>query len=58
MIEKITDVLAEEKLNIAGMINKSKDNVAYNIFNIDGTASDATIGKLQLVEGIIKARKL
>jgi len=58
MIEKITEILAEEKLNIAGMINKSKDNVAYNIFNIDGTASDAIIGKLQLVEGIIKARKL
>ncbi len=31
MIEKITRMLADNNLNIADMINKSKGNLAYNI---------------------------
>jgi D-3-phosphoglycerate dehydrogenase / 2-oxoglutarate reductase len=58
MIEKITEIFAEEKLNIAEMLNKSKDKIAYNIFDIDGNVSDAVIRKLEAVEGVIKARKL
>ena len=58
MIEKITDILAKEKLNIAGMINKSKEGIAYNILNIDGNVSEAMIGQLENIEGVIKVRKV
>ncbi len=58
MIERITDILAEEKLNIAGMINKSRENIAYNIFNIDGSISDAIIEKMGKIEGVVKVRKV
>lgn len=58
MIEKITHFLAESKLNIADMINKSKGNVAYNIIDIDGDIKDEVINKLAGAEGIVMVRVL
>ena len=56
MIEKITRLLADNKLNIADMINKSKGNVAYNIIEIDGEISNDLVKKISSAEGIIGVR--
>lgn len=58
MIEKITHILAESKINIADMLNKSKGTMAYNIIDIDGTVSDDLIKKLRSIEGVIAIRVL
>lgn len=58
MIEKITSILAEAKLNIEGMLNKSKGNIAYNILDFNAEVSDEVIQKLKEVEGVIKVRKI
>ncbi|HNY66899.1 MAG TPA: phosphoglycerate dehydrogenase [Deltaproteobacteria bacterium] len=58
MIEKITHLLAESKINIADMINKSKGNVAYNIIEVDGDVSDGVVEKIASAEGIIGVRVL
>jgi D-3-phosphoglycerate dehydrogenase len=56
MIEKITHLLADNKLNIADMINKSKGNIAYNIIDIDGSVDDDLIKKIGSTEGVIAVR--
>ncbi|HQI01182.1 MAG TPA: phosphoglycerate dehydrogenase [Deltaproteobacteria bacterium] len=56
MIEKITHILAENKINIADMINKSKGGIAYNIIDIDGSVTDDQIKKIESAEGIISVR--
>jgi D-3-phosphoglycerate dehydrogenase len=56
MIEKITHLLADNKLNIADMINKSKGNLAYNIIDVDGDASDDLIKKIDSAEGVLGVR--
>ncbi|HON58013.1 MAG TPA: phosphoglycerate dehydrogenase [Smithella sp.] len=56
MIEKITHLLAESKINITDMINKSKGNVAYNIIDVEGKISDDLAKKIQSLEGIIAVR--
>jgi D-3-phosphoglycerate dehydrogenase len=56
MIEKITKLLAENKLNIADMINKSRGNLAYNIIDVEGAAGDDLMGKIQAIEGVIRVR--
>ena len=56
MIEKITHLLADSKINIADMINKSKGNIAYNIIDIDGIVNDDLIKKIESAEGVIAVR--
>jgi len=58
MIEKISKLLADNKLNIADMINKSRGNLAYNIIDVDGDVNDDLIKKIQAVEGILAVRVL
>lgn len=58
MIEKITHLFADSKLNIADMLNKSKGNLAYNIIEVDGVMNDDLIQKLESTEGVIAIRVL
>ena len=56
IIGQFTSVLAQEGLNIADMLNKSKKDYAYNIIDIDGAVSDSVLAKLKAVEGVIAVR--
>jgi D-3-phosphoglycerate dehydrogenase / 2-oxoglutarate reductase len=58
MVGQITTVLAAEKINIADMINKHKDNIAYNIIDIDSVLSEQTINKIKEIEGVIMIRTI
>ncbi|MDD4357591.1 MAG: phosphoglycerate dehydrogenase, partial [Smithellaceae bacterium] len=58
MIEKITRMLADNNLNIADMINKSKGNIAYNIIDVDGDANSDLVKKIQSIDGIVAVRVL
>jgi D-3-phosphoglycerate dehydrogenase len=56
MVGQVTTVLASEKLNIVDMMNKSSGELAYNIIDIDGDASQATIDKIRAISGVLMAR--
>ncbi len=56
MVGQITTVLANEKINIADMMNKSAGDLAYNIIDIDGEVAEAQVEKLRKIEGVIMAR--
>jgi len=58
MIEKITHLLADNKINIEDMINKSKGNIAYNIIEMEGDINADLIKKIQSIDGIITVRVL
>ncbi len=58
MIEKITHLLADNKLNIADMINKSKGNLAYNAIDLEGDINTDMVKKIQSIEGIVSVRVL
>jgi len=58
MIEKITRMLADNKLNIADMINKSKGNLAYNIIDLEGDINPDLVKKIQSIDGIVAVRVL
>ncbi|MBN1412928.1 MAG: 3-phosphoglycerate dehydrogenase [Spirochaetales bacterium] len=58
MVGQITAVLAERKINIEDMINKHKDNLAYNIIDIDSDPDDDLVGKLKAIEGVVMVRKI
>src|SRR5690606_1585484 len=58
MVGKITAVLAEQNINIADMLNQHREEIAYNIIDVDGDIKEEQIGKIRQIEGIVLARLL
>ncbi len=58
MVGQITGVLAEEKVNIADLINKHRDDVAYNIIDTDSKLTEALFDKIRAIEGVIMVREV
>jgi len=58
MISEITSLLAKNSINICDMLNKSRDDLAYNIIDIQGAISPKVIESLEKIEGIIRVRIL
>ena len=56
MVGQITAVLAEERINIADMLNRSREDLAYTIIDIDGAISEKTVEKIRGIEGVLMVR--
>lgn len=56
IIGQITHILAEQKINIADMLNKSKDDYAFNIIDVDDVVTEIIIEKLKKIEGVVMVR--
>ncbi|MCH9814679.1 MAG: phosphoglycerate dehydrogenase [Epsilonproteobacteria bacterium] len=56
MLGEISAVLAQHSLNIGDLLNKSKNDLAYNIIDVDGEISDEAIGQLKAITGVITVR--
>lgn len=56
MIGQITGILAEQNVNIADMTNKSRDKVAYTLLDLESAPEDATVEKLNAIEGVLRVR--
>ena len=53
---KITSAVASEKLNIAGMVNQNRADLAYNIIDVEGKATDSLVEKLNAIDGVLGVR--
>ena len=58
MIGQISSALANKGLNIIDMLNKSRDNVAYTIIDIDKPADDGLVADLNNIEGVLSVRAI
>lgn len=58
MIAQFTSVLGAAKLNIAGIVDQSKGELAYALLDVDGKVSDDTISELSTSEGVIRVRPI
>lgn len=58
MIGQISSALANKGMNIIDMLNKSKDNIAYTIIDIDKPADDGLITDLKNIEGVLSVRAI
>lgn len=56
MVGQITGIIAANDLNICEMVNKSRDEVAYNILDVNGEVSDSILDQFESVDGVIFAR--
>jgi D-3-phosphoglycerate dehydrogenase len=56
MVGKITSILADEQINISDMLNKHKNDMAYNIIDVDGDISDELVAKIIDMEAVVLVR--
>lgn len=56
MVGQISSILANRKVNIGEMLNKSKGNLAYNIIDIDSAIDEKVIDEIRKIQGVIMAR--
>lgn len=54
----VLSIFAEHNLNVTDMMNKSRENVAYNILDFSEKPSDAVIEAVKAVEHVISLRVL
>lgn len=58
MLGNLLSILADENLNVIDMLNKSRDNIAYTLLDVEECPSDAVLDKMRAVEGVINVRVL
>ncbi|MCG8489447.1 MAG: 3-phosphoglycerate dehydrogenase family protein [Candidatus Thiodiazotropha sp.] len=58
MVGQISTDLANEGLNILDMLNKSRDNVAVTLLDVDQKPSEQLLETLSSIEGVLSVRSL
>lgn len=58
MVSQISSLLAQEGLNIANMLNRNKDEIAYNIIDIDGPVPASVKDMISAIDGVVMVRIL
>ena len=58
MLGQISTVLADAKLNIIDMLNKSRNDLAYTLVDVDKKVDDAVITSLSKIEGVLAVRAI
>ena len=56
VLGSVLSVLADGEINIVDMVNKSRDEIAYNIIDIEGDLNDSLKDQIAAVEGVIHVR--
>ena len=55
-LSQVLDILADKNINVIDMLNKSRDEVAYNLIDIANEPDDALLNEIRGIEGIINVR--
>jgi D-3-phosphoglycerate dehydrogenase len=58
MVGQISTLLAECGLNIQDMMNKHKDEIAYNIIDVDKAPTQELLDRLEGIEGVVMVRAI
>ena len=58
MLGQISTTLARANLNILDMLNKSKDELAYTLTDVEGPVPPHVLGELAAIDGVMSVRAL
>ncbi len=58
MLGSVLSVLADMDINVVDMLNKSRDDIAYNLIDIEAPVTDELLARLKTIEGVISVRAL
>jgi D-3-phosphoglycerate dehydrogenase len=58
MVGQISTCLASAGINIADLLNKSREEIAYTLIDADATISEELLNKIRAIDGVLSARIL
>lgn len=58
MLGSVLAVLADLEINVVDMLNKSRDDIAYNLIDIESPVTDEMLAGIKGIEGVINVRML
>jgi D-3-phosphoglycerate dehydrogenase len=58
MLGQISTAMAMAGLNIHNMVNKSRGEMAYTLVDVDSPVSEAVIGEIATIEGVLSVRSV
>jgi D-3-phosphoglycerate dehydrogenase len=58
MVAQILTCLGSQNINIADMLNHSRDELSYTLVDLDAVPSDATLDRIRGIDGILSVRAL
>lgn len=58
MVGQISATMGENRLNIHNMINKSRDELAYTLLDVDSAPSEPVLAAIRNIDGVLDARFL
>lgn len=56
VLGSVLSILADFELNVVDMVNKSRNEVAYNIIDVEGEISPEIVEQIQQVDGVMRTR--
>ena len=56
MLGQVTSVLADREINVIDLINKSRDEVAYNLIDLSAAPDDGLLQALRAIDSVIDVR--
>ena len=56
MIAKFTAVFGDANVNISDMTNKSKNDYAYSLIDVEAPITSALVDQLRAIDGVIRVR--
>lgn len=58
MLGQITSVLADQNINVIDMLNKSREDIAYNLIDLESAPSQEALNAIASIEYVIKVTLL
>jgi D-3-phosphoglycerate dehydrogenase len=56
ILGSVLSILADQNINVIDMLNKSRDEVAYNLIDISTHAADDVLAQMRAIEGVVNVR--
>ncbi len=58
MVAQISTIFAKAGLNIIGLLNKSRDDIAYTLIDVNTAVTEAVLKEIAAIKGVIQVRQL
>ena len=58
MLGQISTALADARLNIDDMMNRSRGELAYTVVDVEGRISEEVLGRIAAIEGVLAVRRI
>ena len=56
ILGNVLSILADQNINVIDMLNKSRDEVAYNLIDIESEPTEDLVSDIQKIDGVINVR--